>query len=225
MNYVKIYDNLIDRGKNRSISGYTEQHHIIPRCIGGLDNSENLVNLTPEEHYVAHQLLIRIYPNNVSLLKAAVMMIPNRPSNKLYGWLRRLHSESMSDIMSGDKNPQFGSKWIHSTTLKKSKRIDKNESVPEGWELGRVICWNKKLEKEKTDSCNVCGKLKPIHYKFCSHSCANAARETIFDRHLEQMINDYQNGMSIHKCLVSRGLCGTGKNFTSLKKMLESIRG
>ena len=61
MDYQKIYESIIARGKERVLIGeYTESHHIIPRCMGGSDNSDNLVDLTPEEHYVAHQLLIKI---------------------------------------------------------------------------------------------------------------------------------------------------------------------
>ena len=108
MNYAKIYDDLIARGKNRVLESYKERHHIIPRCLGGTDEPENLVDLTPEEHYVAHQLLIKIYNGNYALVKAAAMMIPNRPSNKLYGWLRRRFSESQKGhkFQIGEKNSQ-----------------------------------------------------------------------------------------------------------------------
>jgi hypothetical protein len=64
MNYKKIYDNLISKGRNRVLNCYVERHHIIPKCMGGTDDEENLVELTPEEHYVAHQLLVKIYPKN-----------------------------------------------------------------------------------------------------------------------------------------------------------------
>jgi hypothetical protein len=108
MNYKHIYENLISRAKCRSINSYVESHHIIPRCMGGDDSTLNLVNLTPEEHYLAHQLLIKIYPDHRGLVKAAVMMALNlngkRPKNKLYGWLRRRHSETTS----GENNVNFG---------------------------------------------------------------------------------------------------------------------
>lgn len=94
MNYKLIYDKLIEKAKTRLLlNEYVESHHIIPKCIGGTNNTENLVDLKPEEHYVCHQLLVKIYPNNRSLLYAATMMCSKSPSNKrnnkLYGWLRR----------------------------------------------------------------------------------------------------------------------------------------
>lgn len=38
---------------------YTERHHIVPVCMGGPDDSTNLVRFTAREHFVAHRLLER----------------------------------------------------------------------------------------------------------------------------------------------------------------------
>lgn len=94
MNYKKIYTSLIERGQARLLEGYQEKHHIIPRCIGGTDHSDNLVYLTPEEHYLAHQLLVKIYPKEYKLVYAARMMTIEAPTqkrtnNKMYGWLKK----------------------------------------------------------------------------------------------------------------------------------------
>lgn len=117
--------------------------------MNGSDTEENLVELTPEEHYVAHQLLVKIYPENKTLIHAAVMMIPNRPSNKLYGWLRRKLSERMKESQAGSGNRQYGKRWIHNKELKKSMRIPKNDSLLEGWEEGRILNFDSYFEREK----------------------------------------------------------------------------
>jgi hypothetical protein len=70
MNYERIYSQIIERAKNRILDGYVEIHHIIPRCIGGTDQSTNLVNLTAREHFIAHWLLSRIHPTNIKLAYA-----------------------------------------------------------------------------------------------------------------------------------------------------------
>lgn len=105
MDYQKHHNLIITRARNRSLKGYAEQHHIIPRCMGGSDKPENLVDLLPEEHYVVHQLLIKIHPNIDELVYAAKMMTlnlnGNRPNNKLYGWLRRRFSKTMSERQKG----------------------------------------------------------------------------------------------------------------------------
>jgi hypothetical protein len=105
MNYLKIYERIILRGKQRIIEGYKERHHIIPKCMGGSNNSDNLVNLTPEEHYVCHQLLVKIYPKNHKLIYAATAMSMNnsrhKRSNKCYGWLKRRSSILQSQARKG----------------------------------------------------------------------------------------------------------------------------
>lgn len=88
------YDSLIERARNRSIlpGVYFEHHHIIPKCLDGTDDIENLVKLFPEEHYIAHLLLVKIYPDEKKLIYAARMMCigssNNRRSNKEYAWLK-----------------------------------------------------------------------------------------------------------------------------------------
>lgn len=96
MNYSKIYKSLIESAQIRfgPVSSYTEVHHIVPRCMGGDDNSSNLVVLTPEEHYMAHLLLMKMHPDNEKLVYAAFMMtVGERRNNKLYGWLKRKRFE------------------------------------------------------------------------------------------------------------------------------------
>lgn len=100
MDYQSHYDRLITAGRLRDLGNcYKERHHIIPRCLGGNNDKSNIVELTPEEHYVAHQLLIKLNPNHSGIASAAIMMSVNsnslnRSNNKLYGWLRRKFSAS-----------------------------------------------------------------------------------------------------------------------------------
>lgn len=74
MDYLRIYKNLIlvaqtsNRQKSHNI--YYERHHIMPKCLGGLNTSENLVLLTAKEHYIAHLLLCNIYPGHRGLVYA-----------------------------------------------------------------------------------------------------------------------------------------------------------
>lgn len=98
LNYQKVYDDIVLRAKLRQISGVVERHHVIPRCFGGTDDPENIVRLTPEEHYVAHQLLCKLYPLNDDLAYAMLMMANGGSktvrSNKAYGWVRKRVSKA-----------------------------------------------------------------------------------------------------------------------------------
>lgn len=117
MDYAKHYNQLMELAQNRHLEGYTELHHIIPRCMGGTDKTTNLVDLTPEEHYVAHQLLVKMYPENTSLWYAANLM-GNR-NNKSYGWVKRGISRNMraaNPMVSEETRKRMGEsqrqKWL-----------------------------------------------------------------------------------------------------------------
>lgn len=98
MNYSKIYIELMERSFNRSLESYSERHHIVPRCMGGGNEASNIAVLTPEEHFLAHQLLVKIYPNNKKLAYSLGVMCSHqngkRVNNKLFGWLRRKFIEA-----------------------------------------------------------------------------------------------------------------------------------
>ena len=98
MNYEIHYRRLIKRAKGRSLQEYTEKHHIIPKCLGGSNFYDNLVALTAREHFVAHQLLCKIHPNNKKLVYALYMMTLSTSqtirNNKEYGWIRQQYSKN-----------------------------------------------------------------------------------------------------------------------------------
>lgn len=58
--YTKYYNLLTERAKNRTLTEYTERHHVIPQSLGGSNDKENLVDLTAREHFICHWLLIKM---------------------------------------------------------------------------------------------------------------------------------------------------------------------
>ena len=113
--------------------------------MGGTDDDSNLVKLTAEEHYVAHQLLIKIYPTVNGLSYAAVKMTAGTNNtirnNKLYGWIRKRAAEDSSKrileyyknnphpkSMLG-KNHSEETKKLQSTNIRQSF-IDKGMTKP-----------------------------------------------------------------------------------------------
>jgi 5-methylcytosine-specific restriction endonuclease McrA len=82
---------------------YGEVHHILPRSLGGMDISQNLVKLTPEEHYRCHELLPFIYTegkDHIKMLYAWNMMSGRikggQMSADVYGQLKRSFSTMRS---------------------------------------------------------------------------------------------------------------------------------
>lgn len=91
MNYKKIHDQLIEYCKStqprlRILSRnskdirlskdyiYVEIHHIIPKSLGGIDTSDNLVELLPEEHIFIHMLRYKIFKTREDMLAVRFML-------------------------------------------------------------------------------------------------------------------------------------------------------
>lgn len=90
------------RGWRRvGLEGYCEKHHIIPRCLKGGNEATNIVRLTAEEHFVAHLLLTKMYPDK-GRLASAVFLMSTRcnkekvKNNKFYGELKRRSALTIS---------------------------------------------------------------------------------------------------------------------------------
>ncbi len=129
MNYQKHYDLLIEKAKNRTITGYVERHHIIPKCIGGTNEKKNLVSLTPEEHYVAHILLAKIYSNIAPIINAAAMMASR--NNKYYGWIMTEYAKVTSNRFKGiPKSAEHRKKQSES----KKKNIEYKGKIYKGFD-------------------------------------------------------------------------------------------
>lgn len=113
MNYLRIYNEIVNRAKVRELQGYSEKHHIIPRCMGGGNGKENLVKLTAREHYICHKILTKIYPNNIKIAFAFIAMCNKRnsnqevrytPSSREYEQAKRHYG----DLMKGEGNHMYG---------------------------------------------------------------------------------------------------------------------
>jgi len=121
--YSRWYDALITKAQNRTIDGYAEKHHIIPRSIGGSDSSTNLVNLTAKEHYIAHALLWKMKfpsPYHSKMSYALRLMIfgagtkkqlrDYKSHSRIYESVRVEFSQYHSKNMSGENNSFYGKK-------------------------------------------------------------------------------------------------------------------
>jgi hypothetical protein len=92
INYVKTLNRFKGDGN------YYEEHHIIPKSLGGSNDKDNLVLLTAREHFLAHYLLYKF--NKCSETLNAFIMMQNRgiyKTSKLYENSRKEFSKYMSE--------------------------------------------------------------------------------------------------------------------------------
>ena len=127
MNNKTHYDLLIERAKQRGLDKskldfYSESHHIVPRCVGGSDHESNLVLLSAREHFIAHLLLIRIYPENYKLVMAAKIMGGSCNYNsRQFEWVRKKAVKLQAKHHKGMKRSPETCKRISESTKGKAK--------------------------------------------------------------------------------------------------------
>jgi hypothetical protein len=129
MNYSKIYNSIIEKAKIRQNDCYVEKHHIIPKCLGGSNEKENLVELTAREHFICHWLLAKQH-NTKQLWNAFSMMCIGAKkhhryiSSRTFEILRK--ARSLASI--GANNPMYGKPSAcksHSEETKEKIRMSK----------------------------------------------------------------------------------------------------
>lgn len=170
MNYAKIYQTLINKAKQRTIEGYSESHHVVPRCMGGSDSPSNLVRLTPEEHFVAHLLLVKMYPSEPKLVYAANMMTVSssnvkRSNNKSVGWLRRELARNLRNMMSTpERKSQYSQRMKKDNPMNRSgvaKRVADIRRERGNLGRGKLPEHEVKAISERMKVNNPCSKLAP----------------------------------------------------------------
>jgi len=79
--YKLRYEKFIESLRNQIFddSEYTEIHHIMPKCLNGNDNPENLIRLSLRQHFLAHWLLWKAYPDYPALASAFLQMNNKNP--------------------------------------------------------------------------------------------------------------------------------------------------
>jgi len=132
MNYKKIYNQLMTSRKSlnrtKGLNTYYEAHHIKPKCFGGEGDCRNtkhsnIVLLTPKEHYIAHLLLVAIYPDSPAMKKALWSMCNTgkekryKPSAKTFEKIRLDYIKSVQ----GEGGTFYGKKHTIESLIKIGK--------------------------------------------------------------------------------------------------------
>ena len=114
MNYARIYAAFIDdrRAKQPQAPDYFEKHHIKPRCLGGGDEPENIIRLTPEDHLFAHLLLAKMHGGKLWFAVAAMLNLATRARGQRvarrasFGFVRRALADHYRASFAGPDGPQ-----------------------------------------------------------------------------------------------------------------------
>ena len=131
MNYKNIYQSIISGAKTNIKLDYYENHHIVPKCMGGSNKKDNIVSLTYREHFICHWLLCKIYPDNFKVKAAFGKMLETTKSKQ-----RIVNSRHFDIVKRQLKNIYYP--WL-AAYMKKNGPWNKVK-------VGSQIAWNKGLK-------------------------------------------------------------------------------
>jgi hypothetical protein len=106
MNYFLTYQRLIAKAKARVCpNGYVERHHILPKALGGSDDSSNLVALTAREHFLVHLLLAKIHGGDMWLPVVRMKSFKDgtKANSRLYEMARVANALEVGKRLKGSK--------------------------------------------------------------------------------------------------------------------------
>jgi hypothetical protein len=136
--YYNWYSDIIIAAKSRQINdGYSELHHIIPRCFGGSNKKDNIVRLTYREHFLCHWLLPKFTFDKKlkkKMLHALTFMIGSNNDNKdlktYCSWQYEIAKKAAKHSMMGKNNNFYGKKHSEENLNKmragQKRHIEKN---------------------------------------------------------------------------------------------------
>jgi len=169
--YTIAYNNIVNIAKSRVLVGYGEFHHIIPKCLGGTNNKDNIVRLTAREHFVCHRLLVKMVEGKAvfQMMKAVHIMTMQNKSQIRYKVTSRIFEQIKIDAAKATSVLTKG-KPKHSAETKK-KMSDNAKGKPSAFKGKSHSASSKKLLAEgRRKPC-----ISPSGERFSSTKEAGAA--------------------------------------------------
>lgn len=146
----------MNRAISRTVTGYTEKHHIIPKSFyinksktgwleGNPEDISNKVNLTAKEHFLCHLLLTKMTTGMAKTKMSFAIAIlsrskklQNKVTSRTYAYIKKLHSAASSITHKGVAEK-------HVVSLETRQKISKAKT---GKKLSEET--KKKMRKPKT---------------------------------------------------------------------------
>jgi hypothetical protein len=149
--YFKIIKNAISRKfKSKTEAkrhlGYIEEHHIIPKSLGGDNSNDNLVYLTAREHFICHRLLIKMTSDDARIKMCMALQAMLISSNKH-------HRSQKTEFMTSKKFQELREEIANH--LSKSRKGIAPACV--GWNKGKQMSTISKLKLSNS----LTGKASP----------------------------------------------------------------
>lgn len=138
--YTHWYDAIIEFRKRNQLRERLERHHILPKSLGGTDDSDNIVALTPREHFVCHKLLVKMTSGcaRSKMVFALHKMAHGNNSTKYcvssrdYEMIRKLNVVAVSQLQKKRfSDPKTRKKQVEYAIIASKVAAKKNRGNPE----------------------------------------------------------------------------------------------
>lgn len=153
--YTRWYFDIITRSAARAVTGYCENHHIIPQCIGGDDSSSNIARLTAREHFICHVLLTKMHPSHKLKFALHMMSLNNSRqqrgytiTSRMYEYIKRGNALASSIRSTGRSKHNVGKKLFHNPSTG-IEGLFFPETPPTGWVPGTAVTSLRRHSKYK----------------------------------------------------------------------------
>lgn len=148
--YTRWYNELIKKAFNREkhLNAHYENHHIIPKSLGGSDDKTNIVSLTYKEHYIAHLLLTKMVISKDHFIKmswALHRMTFSRSTSRSYEANRTRWSKFLKETFHPQRNQDLDYREKLSIAIEKSWQNDECRRIKTSNEM-KEYHKNKKAE-------------------------------------------------------------------------------
>ena len=181
---------------------YTERHHIIPKSMKGSNEKDNLVRVTPREHYIAHLMLWKSFRNRqttyaFNCMNTATKTKKGKVVRYSNGRVYEKFLIAAREKMTGKNSPMFGKVKSEASRISQGNKVrgrkqsathieNRMRSLKSNpnfgkWNLGRRASEESKLKMSKAHK----GKLKTEIHKekmkfrpqnnlstLCPHCCS-----------------------------------------------------
>lgn len=204
MNYGRIYKELIMRGKKTCrvktlVTNpnfiYYENHHIVPKCLGGTNDKENMVLLTAREHFLAHWLLHKMHPEEVKLALAFSRCRSSSSSCKSNSYLYKYAREALAfsnsrRIWTEESKAGIRYSNSHRVCTEKTRRLRSENMKGNKNTLGHVLTeehkakisfWSRNMPKEAREKQFASYIRRKTEFKVCEY-CGKTVSIASYDK-------------------------------------------
>ena len=216
--YIKIINKALSENRKKLSKTnidyvYYEAHHILPKSlfVDLKKDKENIVLLTPKEHFECHKLLTKIFPTPEMTFAYLLISSKHKMSSEEYNEIKLRYAKAISEKMTGVPKTETHKKHISEGRI--------------GLSYGSLS----EEHKQKISKSMIGVKHSDLNRKISSERCKKRIGDKNTQSKKVRCIEDNLIFDTVHQCekyyniLHLYRYCSTGKAHSKLNKHFEYV--